>query len=282
MAYVKNYGGNWQTGVAGATPITEGALDNLETQWDEAVLSIAAHAALTATHGVAGAIVGTTDAQSLSNKTLGNALILNGQDFDAGAGNAKIITTGGGKGLEVEVTNNAATGAYLSLIHDSASPAINDYITAFRTWARDGDSPAVLIPYFDMYTVLTNVTDTTEAAKIEFWGYTAGASNLAMTLAGAGAVEADSTITGDAFDEFDDALILRRGISEGQLKVLQQLGVMRRKKRKEGGSGWMINFQKMMYLLAGGVYQTRARLDSRFTELDKRLGKLELALPEGR
>ena len=31
--YVPNYGGNWQTGAPGATPITEAALDNLETQF---------------------------------------------------------------------------------------------------------------------------------------------------------------------------------------------------------------------------------------------------------
>ena len=31
--YVPNYGGTWQTGAPGATPITEAALDNLETQF---------------------------------------------------------------------------------------------------------------------------------------------------------------------------------------------------------------------------------------------------------
>ena len=31
--YVPNYGGNWQDGAGGGTPITEAALDNLETQF---------------------------------------------------------------------------------------------------------------------------------------------------------------------------------------------------------------------------------------------------------
>jgi len=35
--YVPNYGGNWQTGVVGATPITEAALDNLETQFQSII-----------------------------------------------------------------------------------------------------------------------------------------------------------------------------------------------------------------------------------------------------
>ena len=35
--YVPNYGGNWQTGAGGATPITEAALDNLETQFQSVI-----------------------------------------------------------------------------------------------------------------------------------------------------------------------------------------------------------------------------------------------------
>jgi len=38
--YVPNYGGNWQTGAGGGTPITEAALDNLETQFTCAVAEI--------------------------------------------------------------------------------------------------------------------------------------------------------------------------------------------------------------------------------------------------
>lgn len=35
--YVPNYGGNWQTGAGGGTPITEAALDNLETQFQSVI-----------------------------------------------------------------------------------------------------------------------------------------------------------------------------------------------------------------------------------------------------
>lgn len=40
MAYVKNYGGDWKNWPDTTTPITEAALDNLETQYDEAVADI--------------------------------------------------------------------------------------------------------------------------------------------------------------------------------------------------------------------------------------------------
>ncbi len=35
--YAPNYGGNWQTGAGGGTPITEAALDNLETQFQSVI-----------------------------------------------------------------------------------------------------------------------------------------------------------------------------------------------------------------------------------------------------
>lgn len=40
MAYVKNYPGGWQPGAGGGTPITAATLDNIETQYDEAIASL--------------------------------------------------------------------------------------------------------------------------------------------------------------------------------------------------------------------------------------------------
>lgn len=63
-AYTKT---TWTTGDL----ITAALLNHLETQYDCVVATpIPTHAALTGTHGVATAIVGTTETQTLTNKTL--------------------------------------------------------------------------------------------------------------------------------------------------------------------------------------------------------------------
>jgi len=129
-------------------------------------------------------------------------------------------------------------------------------------------------PFAIIEGVKANVTDGNNEGLLRYFVHVSGGdSNLAMTLSSTGELDCDAAIAGDAFDEFDDAIILRR--SEKQLEALEEIGVM---KRKYTGSGWMLNFQKMMYLLAGGVYQNREKLDI----LGRRLETLELALPIGR
>jgi len=58
-AYVPNYGGNWQTGAGGGTPITEAALDNLETQYACAAADLIAKATLDA-HSIIMAVLDNT------------------------------------------------------------------------------------------------------------------------------------------------------------------------------------------------------------------------------
>jgi len=68
MAYTKNYGGDWKNYPDVTTPITEATLDNLETQYDEAVAAIAIHAALANVHhGIAtGSYVGNETARQVT------------------------------------------------------------------------------------------------------------------------------------------------------------------------------------------------------------------------
>ena len=58
-AYVPNYGGNWQTGAGGGTPITEAALDNLETQYACAAADLIAKSTLDA-HSIIMAVLDNT------------------------------------------------------------------------------------------------------------------------------------------------------------------------------------------------------------------------------
>jgi hypothetical protein len=81
------------------------------------------------------------------------------------------------------------------------------------------------------------------------------------------------------FDVYDDAKVLspyRQGkmdLAQRQ-KELIDMGVL-----KEYEDGWVgYNDQRMAALLAGGIYQTRERVDSQYNEIDKRLAKIEAAL----
>lgn len=125
--------------------------------------------------------------------------------------------------------------------------------------------------------VLVTATDGAEDVRLDWNLMAGGAMNLAMQLSGAGVLDVDASsglgaATVGLFDDYDDAIVLRQGISEQKLDVLEQMGVMR---RKATGSGWMLNVQAMLYLLAGGVYQTRQMLENEIRELRGRLLALE-------
>jgi len=92
----------------------------------------------------------------------------------------------------------------------------------------------------------------------------------------ASATYADDDHPVGLFDDWDDALVLRRGIQQRELGLLYDMGVFT---PKEEESGYFINVQPMFYLVAGGVYQNRAKIDN----LNERLEELERkdrAIPE--
>ena len=107
-----------------------------------------------------------------------------------------------------------------------------------------------------------------------------GTINQAMTLSGAGGLSVDADIgTADdpvaLFDKYDDALALRNGIQQRNHALLVEMGVFT---RKETGSGYMMNIQPMTRLLAGGIYQNRAYIES----LEQRIVDLEADLASRR
>ena len=197
--------------------------------------------------------------------------------FDVGSESAEIDTTGLGKGLIIQSTQDGSTGSRLYLKHVTSSPVDNDKIGQIMFWGKN--DAAQVVSFAELWGVAFDVTDGAEEGGFNFYGYDNGAQNQLAILSGAGVLDVDASsglgaATVGEFDDLDDALILKQGISEKQLEVLEKIGVM---KRKDTGSGWMLSIQAMCYLLAGGIYQNRARIDS----LNSRLGKLELALPIG-
>jgi len=59
-------------------------------------------------------------------------------------------------------------------------------------------------------------------------------------------------------NELIQAIHERQGIQQNNRELLADIGVL---SRKDTGSGYMMKIQPMVRLLAGGIYQTRARID---------------------
>lgn len=203
--------------------------------------------------------------------------------FDAGSGWAQITTTGDGLGLKVITSYTGSHGATLKLYHNSASPADNDvvgYLTySGNTYASNGNPADTEITMGVMQCKVTDATDESEDATFDWYLRNGGSLNFAMTLSGAGGLNVDANLSvtyGDddhpvgvtVADAYDDAMVLKQGVSQGQMEVLEGVGVM---SRKDTGSGWMMDVTRFSYLLAGGIYQNRAKIDN----LEERLNRLE-------
>jgi len=213
--------------------------------------------------------------------TLGGAVTIGGQIFNAGAGDAEIDTTAGFKGLIVKSTQDGATGAAVLLQTVSASPAAEDIVGTVYAQGKDSGAANQYYCRFDM--MIESPTAPNEAGKMRWLNAVATDWNIAMTLSSAGVLAVDLSGGGaaaqvDLFDQYDDALVLRQGIQQNNRELLADIGVL---ERKDSGSGYMMRVQPMVRLLAGGIYQSRGLID----ELSERLSIVEkklLELPIGR
>jgi len=205
--------------------------------------------------------------------TLAGTLTLNGQAFDAGSGDAQVNTTGSARGLLLKGTN-ATHGPGMIFQQEHTTPDLNSIVGIIRYFAYDHAGPPVLQTIAQMEVIHSNIGNGTEEVIWKWTSFAAGAANLAMTLSGAGEVAGDLAYA--EFDEFggkplDDVMLMVKS----QLPALQEIGVIA---PKDTGSGYMLNFQKAIYLGWGGIRQNRAKIDN----LEERLSRMELALPQGR
>ena len=191
-------------------------------------------------------------------------ITLNGQVLDVGSSFLSVKTTGADLGILVTSTQNGATGARIQGVHASASPAGSDVVMRVMAQGRKTGGAAADYAFVDFR--ITDPDASTPVGEI-YWWCANGAANNVMRVSGAGALSVDinSGVTYidtnhpiTVFDELDDALVLREGIGQGGLDRLCDIGVVH---RKDSGSGYMLRVQAMMYLLAGGIYQNRARID---------------------
>ena len=120
-----------------------------------------------------------------------------------------------------------------------------------------------------------------------------GAGNDALKLTAPGVLSVDLAGSGsaaqvDLFDEYDDPVELQRythmqsdkfsNENERKLSISRMLDMGVISEVPTSASGYHMNLQPMLRLVAGGIYQNRERIDSQYDEIDKRLAKIEQAL----
>ena len=243
------------------------------------------------------AVVGISDTQELTNKTL-NAVVgkgtwtnsgiwtlpafvlngditTNGKYFDSGTGNFKIKNNGTKQGLLIETTYSGIESTGITFRTISDSPAIGDYPFNTYLYAKDGGGSDYLWGLVQYW--FTDVSDGTETMSMAWTLQYAGSRNKAMELSGNGILSVDDSY--DTFDDYDDALILKRGISEGNKELMLEVGVLKLVDVKNDsgditGQKYMIQLQAFNKLLAGGVYQNRDKIDA----LEARIANLEKLL----
>jgi len=198
--------------------------------------------------------------------TLGGTVSLGGQTFNAGATSLEVLTSGGQVGLKITSTTSAGSdGAGLTFLHTKAGSTIDDGDQCGAIFFRglnDAATPEDTI-FGIMYGFCIDNADGAEIGQLSWYVMNTGTNNLAMTLSGAGVLAVDLAGSGtpaqvDLFDAYDDAIVIRQGIQQNNRELLADIGVLN---RKDTGSGYMMNIQPMVRLLAGGIYQTRARID---------------------
>ena len=219
-----------------------------------------------------------TTGLTLPAVTLGGNMTVTGYAFDAGAGSALINTTGAYKGLLIQSTQDGVTGATIILKQVSASPANDDVMADFIGNAKDEGGTSR--NFGGMRVMIEDKAAATYSGKLNWWTYANTSFNQAMTLSSVGVLAVDLGGSGaaaqvDLFDDYDDALVIRQGIQENNRELLADIGVF---DRKDTGSGYMMKIQPMVRLLAGGIYQSRQRLDdlidvlvSEFPQVTERL-----------
>lgn len=231
------------------------------------------HYADTTTHGTTGDIVGTTDSQSLSNKTivtptLDGTITLDdsGQYIDVNS-YARFRTNTSGGGIQVVSTDGGSAGGAFSLIHDGSSMANNDYCPLYYRFDNNVGQQYI---GGQIICVINDVIDEQEDNKFTFYLMESGTINLAMQLDSDGTLYIDGTY--ETMDVYDDALLLSEGFRDGDEQLLKDVGVLVPKTDIEGNiipDEFMLSTQRLMALLTGGVYQNRDKIDEILIRLDE-------------
>lgn len=199
--------------------------------------------------------------------TLSGTIALNGKHFNAGSTDLIVDTTGPAKGLQVYNTQDEAGGVRWVGYHNSASPAINDSPMDIIAYGKN--STGSFVPYAQVQYKILEYTSGNETGYFLWRGYYHGAYNDAMKLTMDGTLYIDDGY--DTFDDYDDAILLKRSFSDGEKDALKDLDILVTHIDEYGKEKYMINTQKLISLIAGGVYQNRDYIEG----LERRIDALE-------
>lgn len=202
--------------------------------------------------------------------------------FDAGAGSVQINTTAQYGGLIIQSTRGSYPLPSLTVRSASGTPSAYEYGELRFDFLN---STPANITFARVEVTSSIITAGAESCSTAWYHMNGGTENYCMYLTAAGLLGLDLAGTGagapSLFDEYDDALLLRQGIQQNNRELLADIGVL---DRKDTGSGYMMNIQPMVRLLAGGIYQTRELIENTKEELINMIEHLEskLMLPEAR
>jgi len=205
-----------------------------------------------------------------------------------------LVATGAGTGYEMTVrnTNAGAVGAELRLDHVSASAADNDVVGRIIFTADDEEGSPTNTQLCLIDVQWTDATAASYASDLEVTLATAAASNLALTLSGAGQMGLDldsdlsaSSAAGQIFDDYDDAMVLQRyaylGVTEPSISLetiaeLESMGIVEANAKNQ--RGYILKLQPFLRLLSGGIYQTRGMLDAFMEDVFNELREVKVEL----
>ena len=193
--------------------------------------------------------------------TLQGNISMNEKALDCGGESLWVTSSGGGRGIIMYNTSDGTLGPLLMTYFNTATPVDND--TFWREIHNIQNDAAEYVSGATLQYLMVDVSDGTEDAELQIYLSDAGVNNLALKLTGAGVLYVDDSY--EIFDEYDDAVALRKGIREGDTDLLKELGVLIDKHDSNGKvlpGEYMVSLQAFTKLLAGGVYQNRDKIDA--------------------
>jgi hypothetical protein len=181
--------------------------------------------------------------------------------------------------FEFRLTENSATaGPVLCLFRNRTNDAVDNDICGVLQWDAMDDGTPTRTTYAAEYLKIIDSGDTSEDGSLVWDVMQAGTMTAGMRLnnSTSGALEVHASAgtaakTVGTYDEYDDAMVLRELYPAKPPKdswaIMQmwermvEIGVAARKDPRDITKGHMYSVQAMDALLAGGIYQTRARVD---------------------